>query len=172
MASKKLFNKEKSVEENQIENEKSKVVESFEKIEKKIEDEKKTLTIFGSETEFDGVLEFSDNLIITGKFNGKINSTGNLEISKEAVCTVELINAKSIIVSGKLKGDIFATDRVEFCSGANVSGDVTTNRFRVANNVEFDGQITMLDKEIDDNIFAVSSSEFKKSLVGPAELIE
>ena len=51
---------------------------------------KKTLTVFGPETEFDGVLEFSDDLIITGKFNGKIKATGNLEVSKEAVCTVTL----------------------------------------------------------------------------------
>ena len=26
------------------------------------------LTIFGQETEFDGVLDFTDNLVITGKF--------------------------------------------------------------------------------------------------------
>ena len=42
--------------------------------------ERRTLTVFGAETEFDGVLEFSDDLIITGKFTGKINATGNLEI--------------------------------------------------------------------------------------------
>ena len=40
------------------------MAESTEKL-----DEKRTLTVFGPETEFDGVLEFSDDLIITGKFN-------------------------------------------------------------------------------------------------------
>ena len=38
------------------------------------------LTVFGQETEFDGVLEFSDNLVITGKFHGTINASGDLEI--------------------------------------------------------------------------------------------
>ena len=47
--------------------------------------ERRTLTVFGAETEFDGVLEFSDDLIITGKFTGRINATGNLEIEKNAV---------------------------------------------------------------------------------------
>ena len=61
--------------------------------------EKKTLTVFGSETEFDGVLEFSDDLIITGRFNGTINATGNLEISKDALCTVDSINVKSLIAA-------------------------------------------------------------------------
>ena len=43
------------------------------KEEKKDIEEKRTLTVFGPETDFDGVLEFSDDLIITGRFNGKIN---------------------------------------------------------------------------------------------------
>ena len=33
--------------------------------------QKKNLTVFGQETEFDGVLEFTDNLVITGKFKGE-----------------------------------------------------------------------------------------------------
>ena len=30
------------------------------------DDEKRTLTVYGLETEFDGVLKFSDDLVITG----------------------------------------------------------------------------------------------------------
>ena len=40
----------------------------------KNENEKKNITVFGEETEFDGVLEFKDRLVITGKFSGKINA--------------------------------------------------------------------------------------------------
>ena len=71
-----------------------------EEIEKKSEDEKPTLTVFGPETEFDGVLEFRDDLIITGKFNGRIKAAGNLEIAKDSICNVEKISAKSIVISG------------------------------------------------------------------------
>ena len=38
----------------------------------KNEIEKKNITFFGTETEFDGILEFSDRLVITGKFSGKL----------------------------------------------------------------------------------------------------
>ena len=134
--------------------------------------EKKTLTVFGSETEFDGVLEFSDDLIITGRFNGTINATGNLEISKDALCTVDSINVKSLIISGELTGDINASDRVEICSGAKVTGDIKTSRIRIANNVEFEGQVTMVSTTPEDNIFSVSSEEYKKALVARSELIE
>lgn len=134
--------------------------------------EKRTLTVFGSETEFDGVLEFNDDLIITGKFNGKIKATGNLEISKNAVCTVESIEAESIIVAGDLTGNVIAQDRIEICSGASVTGDLTAARLRIANNVEFEGQVTMLDSEPDSNIFSSASNEYKQALVGSTDIIE
>ena len=133
---------------------------------------KKTLTVFGPETEFDGVLEFSDDLIITGKFNGKIKATGNLEVSKEAVCTVESIDVKSVVISGSVTGNINATERVEICSGASVTGDINTARLRIANNVEFEGEITMLDKQPDENIFSVASKEYKEALVLRSDVIE
>jgi cytoskeletal protein CcmA (bactofilin family) len=142
------------------------------KEEKKDIEEKRTLTVFGPETDFDGVLEFSDDLIITGRFNGKIKATGNLEISKDAVCTVDSIQVKSIVISGSVTGDINASERVEICSGASVTGDISTARLRIANNVEFEGQITMLDGQPDENIFSVASKEYKDALVLRSDVIE
>ena len=85
-------------------------------------DEKNTLTVFGPETEFDGVLEFSDDLVITGKFNGRIKATGNREIARDAICTVEKISAKSVVISGNVTGDIEASERVEICNGSGKRG--------------------------------------------------
>ena len=42
------------------------------------------LTVFGEDTDFDGELEFSDDLIISGKFSGKIKSSGDLLVKKTA----------------------------------------------------------------------------------------
>ena len=134
--------------------------------------ERRTLTVFGAETEFDGVLEFSDDLIITGKFTGKINATGNLEIEKNAVCTVEKISANTIIVSGTVTGDIEAVDRVEICSGGSVTRDISASRIRIENNVEFEGKITMLDSMPDTNLFTGASKEFKSAMVLRSDTIE
>ena len=38
----------------------------------KVENEKRNITVFGEETEFDGVLEFSDHLVITGNSAEKL----------------------------------------------------------------------------------------------------
>ena len=129
------------------------------------EKQKKNLTVFGQETEFDGVLEFTDSLVITGTFNGAINATGDLEIEKDAVCTVKKMTAHSIVISGTVTGDIDADERVEMCSGSVVRGDVKTARIRIAEDVEFEGQISMIDKEPDVSLFSVASDEYKNALV-------
>ncbi len=123
------------------------------------------LTVFGQETEFDGVLEFTDNLVITGKFHGTINATGNLEIDKTAICTVDKMLAQSIVVSGQIIGNVEAQEKVELCSGSKVKGDIKTSNLRIADNVEFDGQISMLPENPNIDIFELASSEYKNSLI-------
>ena len=138
-----------------------------------MEGEKRNFTVLGSETEFDGVLEFKDKLIITGKFTGKINApTGNLEIAKNATCNVENITASSIVVSGTVKGNMNASERVEICSGSIVESDITTARIRIANNVDFNGQVSMLEKEPEVNLFSVASSEFKQAMIIHSDVIK
>ena len=122
-------------------------------------------TYFGQETEFDGVLEFTDSLVIAGKFHGTIKSTGNLEIEKTAVCSVDDMSIKSLIVAGKVTGNIHATDRIEFCSGSIVSGDLDSPKLRIADDVEYEGQVTMLEENTEKDLFAGSSVEFKNALV-------
>ena len=111
-------------------------------------------------------------MIITGKFNGRIKATGNLEIAKDAVCTVEKMSAKSIVISGAVTGDVSASERVEICSGGSVTGDIETARIRIENNVNFEGQITMLDAEPEENLFSVSSAEYKNAMVLRSDVIE
>lgn len=135
-------------------------------------EERRTLTVFGPETEFDGVLESSDDLIITGKFNGRIKATGNLEIAKDAVCMVEKISAKSIVISGTVTGNLESSERVEICSGGSVTGDITTARIRIESNVNFEGKVTMLEKVPEENLFSVASSEYKSAMVLRSDVIE
>ncbi|MBQ9494865.1 MAG: polymer-forming cytoskeletal protein [Treponema sp.] len=137
----------------------------------KLDEEKTNVTVFGPETEFDGELEFTDKLIITGKFNGKIRASGDLEIAKDAVCTGEKITARSIVVAGTVTGNLEAAEHVEICSGSSVIGDVAAARLRIANNVNFEGQVTMLDKEPEIDLFSVASSEYKQAIALQSDII-
>ena len=134
---------------------------------------KRNVTVFGTETEFDGVLEFKDRLIITGKFNGKIVApTGDLTVDKNAECTVESIDANSIVICGNLKGDMNANERVEICSGSVVEGNITTARIRIANNVDFSGEVSMIEKEPEVDLFSVASSEYKQAMVVHSDVVK
>jgi len=123
------------------------------------------VTVFGEETEFDGSLEFTDNLVITGKFKGTIKATGSLEIDKTAVCEVDKMSAESIIVSGQITGNIEGHERVELCNGSKVKGDIRTARLRIGENVEFDGQVSMIEEVPDVDVFSVASDEYKNALI-------
>lgn len=128
--------------------------------------EKKNITVFGTETEFDGVLEFKDRLVITGKFTGNIYAPqGDLEIAKNAECNVESINVNSLVIGGNVSGTLTAKDRIEICSGSKVFSDISAARLRIANNVDFNGQVTMLDEEPEVDLFSVASKEYKQALV-------
>lgn len=121
------------------------------------------VTVLGQKTQFVGDLEFSDNLVITGTFDGKITSKGNLKIDKTAQCKVSSISADSIFVAGVVNGDMKATSKVEIATGSTVIGDIEALRLRIDDNVDFHGQITMLDESPDVDIFSLTASEYKRA---------
>lgn len=124
----------------------------------------KNTTIFGSETEFVGDLSFKDNLIITGKFNGSISATGNLEISKDAVCNVDTISVNSLVVAGKVKGDILSKQYTEMKTGSSIQGNVTTSKIRIEEGVDFQGKLAMVESAEKTDLFSMNSVEYKDSL--------
>ncbi|MCR5725530.1 MAG: polymer-forming cytoskeletal protein [Treponema sp.] len=129
------------------------------------EKEKKNTTVLGQETVFDGVIEFTDNLVITGTFKGTIKAVGDLEIDKTGICDVDEMFANSIVVSGKITGNIHAPERVELCNGCAVRGTIETGRLRIADNVDFEGKVSMIDSVPDVDLFSVVSEEYKQGLI-------
>lgn len=124
------------------------------------------ITVLGEETCFEGYLEFTDSLVVTGKFDGTIKSEGKLEIAKTAECEVDEMSASSIMIAGSVKGNINARDRLEIRSGSKITGDIKTRKLRIAENVEYQGAVTMLDDVQDVDVFSVSTAEFKEQLQG------
>lgn len=123
------------------------------------------VTVLGEKTQFNGTMKFTDTLVITGGFRGTIQATGDLEIASSAIVSTDTIEAKSVVVSGKVAGVITATERLEMNANSVVRGDIQTARLRIDDNASFEGQITMLEPVNDIDLFAVSSKEFKDSLV-------
>lgn len=125
----------------------------------------KNVTVLGSETQFTGIIQFKDELIITGKFDGTIEATGYLEVDKKAICSVDNATAQSIVISGHVTGNLIAQERIEMKNGSKITGNVTTAKLRIEDNVDFQGKVTMLDALSENNVFSMPSNDYKESLI-------
>lgn len=79
--------------------------------------------VLNSDVAVKGSLKFTDDLLVDGIVEGEISSQGVLTIGQNAHVTAE-INTSSVVIHGKLHGNINVTDRVEMKSTAEVIGDV------------------------------------------------
>ncbi|MDR2375150.1 MAG: polymer-forming cytoskeletal protein [Treponema sp.] len=123
--------------------------------------------VLGESTSFDGFLRFRETLRIRGKFKGTIEATGALIVDKGAVVEADRISVTSLTLYGTVIGAVFAIDKVDMLSGAELRGDVTAARLRIADGVLFDGQCSMtgVDKEVE--IFSRPTGEIKAELQRP-----
>ncbi|MBN2329113.1 MAG: polymer-forming cytoskeletal protein [Candidatus Omnitrophica bacterium] len=96
-------------------------------------------TTLGKDTDFEGTLQFKEGLKIEGRFKGDITSEGYLIIGKTGEVTAE-INVGSIIVEGKVTGNIIADELVELRASAQMRGDITASKMKIEEGVLFVGK--------------------------------
>lgn len=77
------------------------------------------------DVEIKGTVRFQDALIVDGKIEGEITSDGALTIGEPAKIKAE-ISCRSVVVYGKVHGNITATDRVELKKDSEVLGNIKT----------------------------------------------
>ena len=92
-----------------------------------------------------GSLVFKDpvNLRINGRFDGTLNTKGNLMIGEHAVINADIIG-DSIVIAGKVNGHIRAIKELKMVSPARVIGDIKTPLLSVAEGAVFEGNCKML----------------------------
>jgi len=92
-----------------------------------------------------GTLNFKDavNLRINGKFEGVLETKGNLTIGPTAVIFANILG-DNIIIGGRVKGKITAKERLTILPSAIVEGDVFPARLNVAEGAILEGRCCML----------------------------
>jgi cytoskeletal protein CcmA (bactofilin family) len=120
--------------------------------------------VLGNRTSFNGFLRFKETVCIRGTFKGTIEASGALIVDKGAVVEADHINVASLSVYGTVVAEVHAEDKIDMFSGAEVRGDCTAARLRIADGVIFDGQCSMtsVDKEVE--IFSRPTEEIKAEL--------
>jgi cytoskeletal protein CcmA (bactofilin family) len=88
-----------------------------------------------------GEINGSESLYIDGKVEGSINLTGNrVTVGRNGQVSAS-ITAREIVVLGKVRGNVTATDRVDIRAEGSLSGDVTAARISIEDGAFFKGGI-------------------------------
>ncbi len=88
-----------------------------------------------------GEVTGSESLYIDGRVEGSINLSGNrVTVGRNGVVSAN-ISAREIVVLGKVRGNLTATDRVDIRNEGSLTGDVVAQRISIEDGAFFKGGI-------------------------------
>ncbi len=96
----------------------------------------------GPGSQFEGKLVFNEIVRLDGSFRGEITSRDTLIVGESADIQAD-VEVGTLILSGRYKGNIKATTRVELRSPAQVDGSIETPALSVEDGVNLNGTVTM-----------------------------
>jgi cytoskeletal protein CcmA (bactofilin family) len=90
-----------------------------------------------------GEIAGSESLFIDGKVEGSISLPGNrVTVGRNGQVSAS-INAREIVVLGKVRGNVTASDRVDIRAEGALTGDVTAARISIEDGAFFKGGIEL-----------------------------
>lgn len=95
--------------------------------------------LLSADVEIKGSIKFQNELIIDGKVEGEITSTGVLTVGENAEIRGE-IKTKSVTVLGKVHGNITVEERCELKGRAVLQGDLKAARLVIEDGATFVGK--------------------------------
>lgn len=99
-------------------------------------------TTIGADAVFKGQLDFKKGVRILGKFEGEINSGGQLLVAEGATLTGD-VKANAIRIEGKVKGNLDADVKVQLSGSARLEGDLQTQTLEVAEGAVLIGRVVV-----------------------------
>ena len=90
-----------------------------------------------------GELTGTEDLTIEGRVEGKIElKDHNLTIGPNGKIKAD-VYAKSIVITGELLGNAYASEKVEITNAGILKGDITSPRIVIADGAQFKGSVDM-----------------------------
>jgi cytoskeletal protein CcmA (bactofilin family) len=122
--------------------------------------------VLTSDVEIKGNLKFSGELTFEGKLDGEIHSDGTLHLGDSAVVNGN-INATTVIVRGKINGNIVAKDKIDIKSKAELFGDIRAAKLTIEEGVTFVGKT-----EVNPNKVAPTAAPARNTAPPPAMMTD
>lgn len=109
----------------------------------------KITTLVGNDTEIHGGIIFKGGLHLDGVVKGDVKAAQD----SPAVLTVGVsatiegnVYVPTIVLDGKVIGDVYATEIIELAPNACVNGDIFYNRIEMAMGAEVNGKLVHVDE--------------------------
>jgi cytoskeletal protein CcmA (bactofilin family) len=96
--------------------------------------------LISEDVELKGSLSFNTKLELNGRFEGEILADAPLVIGPSALVKADITSTSSVVIFGKVKGNITAKEQVELKERSQLFGDVKVPRFIVADGATFVGR--------------------------------
>jgi cytoskeletal protein CcmA (bactofilin family) len=88
-----------------------------------------------------GELTGAEDLYVDGTVEGSIELRGNsLTVGPNAKIKAS-VNAKVVVIQGRVEGSVTTSDRIELKKSAVVNGDITTQRIAIEEGAAFQGKV-------------------------------
>ena len=98
--------------------------------------------VLSSDVEIKGKVAFTNDLVVDGLIEGEIHSDGSLTVGENARIKAE-VHTRSVVVYGKVHGNITVTDRVELKANAELIGDIKAATISIEAGAIFVGKSTV-----------------------------
>src|SRR5438046_2031323 len=92
-----------------------------------------------TDVEIKGNLKFTNELAFNGKLEGEIQTDGVLNLGDNAIVN-GTINAQSVVVRGKITGNINAKEKIDIKSKTELFGDIRAAKLVIEEGVTFVGK--------------------------------
>lgn len=115
-----------------------------------------------------GELSGSEDLYVDGTVEGTIQLQGNNLIIGPNGHVHADVNAKGVVVQGKLEGNIRASERAELRKSAVIVGDIATQRIAIEDGAYFKGKVDIQKEAAKPNAEVKSTSASASGAVAAA----
>ena len=101
-------------------------------------------SIIGEGTTLRGEFELDGLLRIDGVFFGKVLTNGKVLVGKNGKAECDIV-AGTVVIGGKVKGEVIAMERITLLSTGELIGTIRTPRLVIEEGVVFDGTCEIIE---------------------------
>ena len=105
-----------------------------------------TITLIAKTAHVKGEIKGAGEVRIEGTVKGKIDCSATVIVAPGGRSRARS-GPRPVTIAGKVKGDVFASQKIELTPTAEVEGDITSPRILIREGANFEGQVFMTGKQ-------------------------